>query len=195
MEVLTRILSSRVRAEVFRLLFGTNELELHVREIARRSGLNEATVRQELKRLRQLDLIQGRRDSNRVYYRANTKHPLYIEIHHLVLKTSGLIEVLREALSGADLKVAFVFGSVAKGGAVADSDVDLMVLGDLGLRKLTALIADVSERIGREVNPHVMTEREYRKRLRAGDHFVTHVLSGPKLFVTGDQDDLEAMGR
>ena len=85
--------------------------------------------------------------------------------------------------------------SVAKGGAVADSDVDLMVLGDLGLRKLTTLIAAVSERIGREVNPHVMTEREYRKRLRTGDHFVTHVLSGPKLFVTGDQDDLEAMGR
>lgn len=194
MDILARILSSRVRAEIFRLLFGMNEVEYHVREIARRSGLHEATVRQELRKLRQLDLVQGRRDSNRVYYRANRDHPLYNEIHHLIQKTSGLIEVFREALSSADMKVAFVFGSVARGEAVADSDVDLMVVGNLGLRKLTSLLTGVSEKIGREVNAHVMSENEYRKRIRERDHFVTHVLKGPKLFITGNRNDLEAMG-
>ena len=194
MDVLARILSSRVRAAIFRLLFGIDEVELHVREIARRSELNEATVRQELRKLRQLDLIQGRRNSNRVYYRANKDHPLYIEIHRLVQKTSGLVEVFQEALSTADLRFAFVFGSVAKGEALADSDVDLMVIGNLGLRKLTKFLTGVSEKIGREVNAHVMSESEYRKRIRGRDHFVTHVLKGPKLFITGNRDDLEAMG-
>ena len=80
------LLSSKVRAEIFRLLFGLNRLELHVREIARQAGRNEASVRQELKKLRKLQLVEERRDGNRVYFRANEGHPLYPEIHRLVLK-------------------------------------------------------------------------------------------------------------
>lgn len=195
MDILSLILSSRVRAEIFRLLFALRDEELHVREIARRSRLHEATVRQELRKLKRLDLIKGRRDSNRVYYRANRNHPLYLEIHRLVLKTSGLIGVLRKALTDTNLRLAFVFGSVAKGETVANSDVDLMVIGNLGLRKLTSLLSGVSATIGREVNAHVMSKDEYHKRLHGRDHFVTHVLKGPKLFIMGNQNDLEAMGR
>ncbi len=40
-----------------------------------------------------------------------------------------------------------------------------------------------------------MKEAEYRKRLKAKDHFVTHVLDGPKLFIIGTKDDFEAMGK
>ncbi len=139
MSVLAQILSSRVRAELFRLLFGLSATELHVRELARRSGLHEATVRQELRKLDRLDLVTGRRDGNRVYYRANNDHPLYVEIHGLVIKTTGLVELLANALSGAEIAVAFVFGSVARFTETAGSDIDLMVIGRVGLRKLTSL--------------------------------------------------------
>ena len=90
--------------------------------------------------------------------------------------------------------MAFVFGSVAGGKATASSDVDLMVVGLLGLRELTSLLEGTAEKLGREVNPHVLSEVEYRSRIEQGDHFVTNVLSGPKLFVVGSQDDLETMG-
>src|SRR6266705_6345829 len=80
MNTLADLLSSRVKAEVFRLLFGTVDQELHVREIERRSGLADATVRQELKRLTRLGVIELRRDGNRTYYHASTSHPLYSDI-------------------------------------------------------------------------------------------------------------------
>ena len=195
MERLSQLLSSGVRAGIFRLLFGLESGELHVRELARQAGFHEATVRQELRRLKDLDLVSERRDGNRVYYQANRQHPLYREIHQMVLKTSGLVDVLARALRDQPLQVVFVFGSLAEGSETAGSDVDLMVIGNLGLRKLTALISDVAEQLGREVNPHVMSKAEYKMRLGAGDHFVNGVLNGPKLFVLGNQDDLEGLGK
>ena len=194
MSVLAQLLSSRARAGVFRLLFALRHAELHVRALARQSGLHEATVRQELRKLKALDLVKERRDGNRAYFSANEAHPLYIEIHRLVLKTSGLVDVLRDALKAADVHAAFVFGSVAQGNEQARSDIDLMVVGDIGLRKLTSLLSGIPEQVGRDVNPHVMTDHEYARRLQAGDHFVTRVLSGPKLFVVGTEHELGAVG-
>lgn len=195
MNVLIQFLSSRVRAGLFQLLFGLSRSELHVRELARRSGLHESTVRQELRKLKGLGLVYERRDGNRAYYRAKYDHPLYSDIHRIVLKTSGLADVLTEALKEGEIRVAFVFGSVAHGTENAESDIDLMVFGKIGLRKLTTLLSGVSDQVGREINPHVMTEKEYGKRLKSQDHFVTHVLKGPKIYVVGTEDDFAEMGR
>ena len=195
MNRLAELLSSRARAEIFRLLFRRTGEELHVREIERRSGLNDSTLRQELRKLVRLDLVQSRRDSNRVYYRAKTESPLYPEIRNLVLKTSGLSDVLKSALTDKRIRVAFVFGSIARGEEKAGSDVDLMVIGQLGLRGLSRLLSGIEEKIGREVNPHVLREEEFRKRIRAKEHFVSSVMESPKIFIIGSQRELEAMGR
>lgn len=195
MDSLHTLFSSKVRAEIFRLLFATRDTELHIRELARRGKLHEATLRQDLAKLKALDLVASRRDGNRVYYRANQAHPIYPEIRGIVLKTSGLVEVIRTALEQMDISVAFVFGSVAAGKESAQSDVDFMVIGNIGLRALSARLSGIASQVGREINPHVMTESEYRKRIKAKDHFVTHVLSGPKLFVRGNANDFEAMAR
>src|SRR5882757_9394994 len=98
MNTLAELLSSRVRAEIFRLLFGLTVRELHVRELERQSGLADATVRQELKKLTRMGIVQARRDGNRTYYRASAQHPLYDDIRNLVIKTNGLADVLRDAL-------------------------------------------------------------------------------------------------
>jgi len=195
MNRLAEILSSRARAEIFRLLFSGTEEELHVREIERRSGLNDSTLRQELRKLVRLDLVQSRRDSNRVYYRAKTENPLYPEIRNMVLKTSGLSDVLKSALKDKRVRVAFVFGSIARGEENAGSDVDLMVIGQLGLRDLSRLLSGIEEKIGREVNPHVLREEEFRKRILAKEHFASSVMEAPKIFIIGSQRELEAMGR
>jgi predicted nucleotidyltransferase/DNA-binding HxlR family transcriptional regulator len=195
MNRLAEILSSRARAEIFRLLFSGTEEELHVREIERRSGLNDSTLRQELRKLVRLDLVQSRRDSNRVYYRAKTENPLYPEIRNLVLKTSGLSDVLKSALKDKRVRVAFVFGSLARGEEKAGSDVDLMVIGQLGLRDLSRLLSGIEEKIGREVNPHVLREEEFRKRIRAKEHFASSVMEAPKIFIIGSERELETMGR
>jgi predicted nucleotidyltransferase len=194
MSLLPDILSSRGRAEIFRLLFGVSSQELHLRELQRRSGLALRTIQQELEKLERMELLVARRDGNRVYYSANTAHPLCGDIHSLVLKTSGLPEVLREALAREGVRAAFVFGSVARGDEGAESDVDVLVVADVGLKTVSRWLSGVSEKLGREVNPHVIDEAEFRRRRQSGDHFVLRVLESPRLFVVGDEDELARLG-
>lgn len=195
MNTLADLLSSRVKAEVFRLLFGTLDQELHVREIERRSGLADATVRQELKRLTRVGVVERRRDGNRTYYRASTSHPLYPDIRNLVLKTSGLVDVLRNVLTHSGIRLAFVFGSLARSNGKAHSDVDLMVIGTISLRQLGRSLSGAGTKLGREINPHVLTAEEFAKRRKTREHFITTVLSEPRLFVIGSDDELETVGR
>jgi predicted nucleotidyltransferase len=194
MNRLAELLSSRARAEIFRLLFSGTGEELHIREIQRRSGLNESTIRQELRKLVRLDLVESRRDSNRVYFCAKDENPLYLDIRNLVLKTSGLADVLGSALRDKRIRAAFVFGSIARGEEKAGSDVDLMVIGTLGLRDASRLLSGISDRIGREINPHVLREDDFRKRVQTKDHFVSSIMESPKIFVIGSQHELETMG-
>ena len=195
MGILAEILSSKIRAEIFRNLFGVKpEAALHMREIERRTGFAIGTVQTELKKLHRLDIISRVKDGNRVYYRANTVHPLYTTIHELVLKTSGLADVIKNALDNEkSIKVAFVFGSLARQEENANSDVDLMVVGDIGLRKLTGLLMDVAGKIGREINPHVFSEKEFIKRKKGQDHFLNQVLESPKIFIVGTENELAEM--
>jgi predicted nucleotidyltransferase len=194
MNVLAEILSSKIRAEIFRLLFGTSAEELHMREIERRSGYAIGTIQTELKKLLRLDLVKKRKDGNRLYYRANKEHPLYPDIRSLILKTIGLGDILKDALrQDSDISIAFVFGSIARHEETAGSDVDLMVIGKLGLRKLTGMLSGVTEHIGREINPYVLSVNEFVKRKTNREHFITQVLEAPKIFIIGNANDLESM--
>ena len=194
MGILSEILSSKVRAEVFRLLFGLNDDALHLREIERKSGFAIGTIQTEMKKLHRLDLVIKKRDGNRLYYHANQQHPIFSEIHALVIKTVGLLDILKGALSDEkSIRVAFVFGSLADGSEKARSDIDLMVIGDLGLRLLTRLLHGVTEKVGREINSYILTPKEFSIRKFENEHFITRVLSDSKLFVIGNENDLKTM--
>jgi predicted nucleotidyltransferase len=195
MDTLARVVGSRIRSKLFGLLFAGANDELHIREIQRRTGFNDRAIREELLKLARIGLVTSRRDGNRLYYSAHRGHPLYADIRNMALKTIALVDVLREALTTDDIAVAFVFGSTARESEKAASDVDLMVIGSLGLRELTRLLSGVSEKVGREINPHVLTKTDFRRKVQGRDHFVSGVLSEPKLFVKGDERDLRAMAQ
>jgi len=165
-----------------------------MRELERRSGLALGTIQQELKKLEGMELLVARRDGNRVYYSANAAHTLYQDIRSLVLKTSGLVEVLREALVREGVALAFVFGSVARGEEGAEGDVDVMIVADVGLRTVSSWLSGVPEKLGREVNPHVMSADEFRTRGGGKADFLRRVIDSPKLFVVGDDDELARLG-
>lgn len=195
MNTLAEIVSSKARAEFFRILFGIGTNEYHLREIERRSGLAIGTIRQEAVRLERLGLIRRRDDGNRTYYSANREHPIYKEIHSIVLKTSGLADILRQVLTIDIIKMAFIFGSVATGNENPESDVDLFIVGDISLRALVKVLKEPSQQIGREINPHIMTLDEFEKRIRNREHFVKTVLESPILMIKGNEDELKRLGQ
>lgn len=190
---LLTVLFPKVRAEVLRLLFADGSRELHLRELVRQSGLTLGTVQAEVGKLLEAGLLADRRDGNRRYVRANTEHPVFAELHGLVQKTGGLRDVLAEALAGlAGVEIALVFGSVAAGTAKPDSDVDLLVIGGIGLRALAPRLRPAAERLGREINPVIMSPEEF-VRGRATKPLLVDLLAKPKLFIQGDERELERL--
>lgn len=194
MNELAKLFCSRVRAELFRLLFGISLDSLHLREIQRRSGFSIGTVRQDVEKLAALGFVLRRKDGNRVYYSANECHPIFKDIRSIVLKTCGLADVLRDALKDKGVYCAFVFGSIAQGTSMPQSDIDLMVIGDIRLRKLASLLADVGNRLGREINPHVLSVAEFHRRLKNKERFMLTVIASPRIWIVGSEDELKAMG-
>jgi len=195
MNILAEIFSSKVRSEFFRILFGLDLKEYHLREIQRLSGFAVATVRQEAQKLTQLELIIKRDDSNRTYYSANQNHPLYPVLHNLVLKTNGLVQVLERSLISDLIEIAFIFGSISSGEEKSESDVDIFIIGDISLKELSRMLKEPSLTIGREINPYALTVKEFTKRREEKDHFITRVLESTKIMIKGNENDIERMGK
>jgi len=189
MNLLAQILSSQVRAEIFRLLFSGDKISIHLRDLQRQSGLSIGTIQKEISHLKELDLVTSERDGNRLYYTANTDHPLYKEICGLVEKTSGITERLKEILNPIKgIECAFIFGSYAKGEEKSHSDIDLIIIGDVGLRMLSTAFKNLTEQTQREINPHVYSAKSWKEKVQRKDHFIKSVLRDKKVFLIGDEN-------
>lgn len=194
MSLLAEILSSKVRAEIFRILWASTPVECHLRDLERKAGMTVGSIQQEVKTLFGLGLLEKRIDGNRAYFKANKEHPLYEDIWQLVLKTVGIVDVFNVALAHEKIQWAFVFGSIANGTAKAQSDIDLFVIGDIGLRELSKNLKSPTQVLGREINSHILTSSEWGRRLAEKEHFVYTVALGKKLMIIGDEHELERLG-
>ncbi|GAB7026470.1 nucleotidyltransferase domain-containing protein [Geotalea toluenoxydans] len=180
------------RRRALTLLLLRPDKSFYVREISRLSSIPAGSLHRELKTLAQAGFLLRESVGNQVRYQANRDCPIYEELASIFRKTSGLADVLRDALLplGNAAEVAFIFGSVAQGKETAASDVDLFIIGSASFVSVVQALSKVHERLGREVNPVVVTVDDLRKRLREKDHFLQTILDKPKIFVVGDVHDL-----
>lgn len=185
-------LLGHTRAAVLGTLLLHPETSLHVRELARLTGASAGSLHRELRVLAKLGLLLRQEVGHQVHYRANEASPVFAELAGLLRKTSGLADVLREALLPLQRKVslAFVYGSVAAGIERPGSDVDLMVLGTAGFADLVRALAPAQAALRREVNPTVMKPKDFAARLAASDGFARSVAEGARIWLLGGEDDL-----
>lgn len=174
------------------LVFTRPDRAFHLREVVRLTGAGLGPVQRELRELTAAGILSRERRGPLTIYRANPASPVFEELKSLVTKTVGVADPLRAALVtlGARVRCAFVFGSFASGHFSEDSDLGVMVIGDVSFAELAKALRPVSERLGRDVNPTVYSVTEVRWKLSKGHHFVRSVVSGPKLFVAGSDDEL-----
>lgn len=177
-------------------LFGHPDERFYLRQIVRESGAAHGAVQRELQKLTEAGILRRTAEGRHVFFQANRESPIFPELHMLLLKTAGIVEVVREALAPlADrIRVAFVFGSAARGELRSDSDVDVLVVGDVLFPAVADAFASAQARLGRDVNPTVYPPAEFRKKIRAGHHFLTTVLQEPLLFAVGRPDVLACLG-
>ena len=164
----------------------------YVSELARRMGVPSSSLQRELHDLSAVGILKTHRQGHMVYYQANRDSPVFADLRGLLLKTAGLVDVLAEALKplAARLRTAFVYGSIAAGSEQSDSDIDLMIVGQVSPTELALPLRRARELLGREINPTVYTPAEFDKKQAANDPFLKQVLDKPKLIVLGNKDEL-----
>ena len=167
----------------------------YLSELAEFLHTRPSSLQRELGSLERSGILQQRRDGRRTYFKAETRSPIFRQLRSIFEKTAGLIPTLTMALRPFENKIicAFVYGSIARREERATRDVDLMVVGKVGLGALAPTLAKVEKRLGREVNVTNYSENEFRKKVVEGDHFLTTVLKGSVQFVKGEKRDMEAV--
>lgn len=186
------LLFGAYRRDVLALLLMHPEQSFHVREVARITGKAAGTLYRELAALAEAGLLIRQSMGNQVHYRANPACPIYEELRGILRKTFGVADVLRSALEPVfeGIRVAFMYGSMARGDERAGSDVDVMLIGKIKFSAAVLALSHVEENLRREVNPHVYGVREFHDKLSAGEPFLVRVLAGPKIFLKGNEGDL-----
>jgi predicted nucleotidyltransferase len=182
-----------VRGDVLAATLTQPEKWWYLSELAHFLETSPSSLQRELKALVDGGILESRREGTRAYFKADTRSAVYSELRRLIDKTAGMVPTLRTILRpfGARIACAFVYGSVARSEEHANSDIDLLVVGDVGLADLTPALRKAEARLSREIQVTTFSAAEFRKKAAASDHFLSEVLQGDKLFVKGDQRDVE----
>jgi predicted nucleotidyltransferase len=150
-------------------------------------------VSREMANLEELDILRSKRNGNLKNFQANKECPFFEELKGLVLKTVGVAGRVRATMGKlAGIEYAFIYGSYAKGEEKADSDVDLLIIGDVDMDRLDSNLGKLEKTLGREINYVLYSMEEFKSKKKAKDGFLMDVLRGKKIMLVGAENGLEA---
>jgi predicted nucleotidyltransferase len=183
----------KIRKQLLAALFLESGRAWYASELARHIRAPKQSLQRELRNLVAGGILRRRVEGKHVYYQTDPDCPFREDLRGLIIKTAGLIDILGAVLKPlrSRIAMAFVYGSFATGDEVSTSNVDLFVVGDVGLADLAPAARRATSQLGREVNPTVFAPDEFYRKASSGAGFVHVVLEKPKLFVIGSQDELE----
>jgi len=194
---LASALFSTTQQRVFKLLFGQPHRSFFATELIGLTGSGSGAVQRELQRLTESGLVTVTHLGTQKHFQANPNAPVFAELRGIVLKTVGLAEPLKAALSAmrSPVKLAIVYGSIAKGSDTASSDIDLLIVSDeLTLERLYTALAPAERELARRISPTLYTTEEFRRRRKTQDSFITKVLTGEHIVLVGDEHGAAATG-
>ncbi|MCX6777321.1 MAG: nucleotidyltransferase domain-containing protein [Candidatus Micrarchaeota archaeon] len=188
--MLERLLRSRAEVAVLGIVLFSDGL--HLREIARRAGVSPSEAKHELDALAALGVLAKTAKGNLVLYELNPKCPFISELKGLYLKTEGPIPLLKKELGRLKgLRYAFVYGSFAGGNFTERSDIDLLVIGDVGEGEVDRACFEVQKKTMREINYILWSEGDFSKKLKEGGAFVSSIVKEGKIWLVGDGNEFE----
>ena len=192
--MLAQLLGSEARVKVLSLFLTHPDRDFYGREIGRLTGLLPRAVHRELTRLTSIGILQREERGNRVYVRINRRHPIFPELRAIFLKTVAVGDQIRGTLADAKgIDLAFIYGSVAANTDTPESDIDLFIVGETTLSSITPILSELEKSLGREINASVYTASEVAMRETEGDPFIGSVLSEPKIFLIGTEEEMRRM--
>lgn len=190
---LADLLFKDYRRKVLGLLLLRPDQSYHVREIARLTNTVPGTLHRELSQLAEAGILTKQVTGNQVSYQANRQCVIFDELAAILRKTTGIAEVLAQHLAplATSIEVALVYGSIASGKATSGSDIDLLIIGNIGFSEAVNVLHAAEGELGREINPKIFTRDEWENARNQEVVFVREVMERPTINVIGDRDDLK----
>lgn len=191
--MLNKLFSSKTRVEILKLfLFNTNN-SFYQRQISNLTAQSIRGVQREVDKLNRIGLIEKSIQGNRIYYKVNKECPIVEDLKNIFFKSVGIAEVLRDNFKEKGIKVAFIYGSYAKGEESLLSDIDLMVIGDISSKELSSILSKPKKELMREINYVVFSLNEFINKVMRKDHFINSVLKDKKIYIIGSEDELKRL--
>lgn len=183
----------RTRQKLMAAILVQTNKAWYLSDLARHLELTPSSLQRELARLVEAGILTRRQDGNRAYYQADPHCPFLPELQRLMIKTAGLADVVRDALQplAEHIDLALIYGSAACGAEGSRSDVDLLVVGRVGLARLVPALKQAEKRLQRAINPLTYSEGEFANRLSSGHHLLTSIFNGDVIYLWGDARELE----
>lgn len=190
--IIINSLFPQTRSKVLATLLLSPKKWWYLRDLAKHLSLSPSSLQREMASLTNSGILENRKDGNRVYYRANQSCPILKELQGIMIKTNGIKDVLVDFLEKYSKKVkfAFIYGSIARNEELSESDVDLMIIGDLSLTTIGTKLTQIEEKINREINPTIYFENEFVKKTK-DNHFLKDVVSNKKIFIIGNDEEFK----
>lgn len=188
-------LFSKMRREILVATFSQPDREWYLSELAKFLRTQPSSLQREVNALSKAGILSQRPDGRRLYLKPDRDSPIFGELKSFLDKTAGIIPILQQELAsfGDAIRLAFLYGSTARSEETSQSDIDLMIVGELGLSDIVPALRRIEKKLGRPVNPTLYSYPEFMTKSRNHDHFLTAVLQGKKQFVKGNEHDLDAL--
>jgi predicted nucleotidyltransferase len=195
--MLKQLFSSEVRVLLLKQFLMNPGVEFYLRELSNKFNVSPRQISIELKKLESIELIQKRIVGKQHYYSVNTQHPIFIELQNIFIKTIGIKEIIRKHLVRIKQSIdfGFIYGSLAKGNMAAKSDIDLMLIGKISSRTVSTLMLKAGLEVNREINYQIFSMEEFKDRLINKDHFISSVFKEAKIFIIGNPNEFERLGK
>lgn len=185
----------KTRRNILAATYGQPERWWYLSELAQHLNTIPSTLQRELQSLVSTGILRQRRDGKRIYFQAETESPIFDELRSIIEKTLGVADAVKTMLAEFDdrIRCAFVHGSFARPQEHMLSDVDLVVIGSAGLAELSPPLRTLEKKFRREFNLSCYSPEEFRKKVKAQNHFVMSLLEKEKAFLKGNKDELESL--
>jgi len=190
------LFGSKLRAKIIGWLFTHPDERYFVRQLTAILGEDSTNVSRELIRLTRAGILMGRTEGRQKYYQADSTNPVYNELRAIAAKTIGIGDRIRSSLQPFEkhIRAAFIFGSFAKGRADAKSDIDVLIVGDIASAELASALSPLQNGLRREINWTIFPPKEFKSKLKEGNHFLNSLMDEEKIFLIGDENELAELG-
>lgn len=187
--MLEKLFTSTVRLKLLQLFLNHQEERYYQRQLERLLDIGVRSLQLELGNLINIGFLKKENDGNRVYFSVNDAFPLLHELQALILKGSFLVDELKKLLSDDKVRLAFIYGSAARGDLLLESDIDLFIVGDIDSPKIHRAIKKLENSFSRTINYLIYNTDDLIKKAKEKAGFVTDVLKGNKIFIKGTEDE------